>query len=90
MSAKRAKDSDIAKSYELTTLPSSLCRFFSLFEIKEATNNFDNVFIIGAGGFDNVYKGYINGGATPVAIKRLKLGSQQGAQEFKTKIEMLS
>nr|POF14819.1 receptor-like protein kinase feronia [Quercus suber] len=88
--AKRAKDSGIAKGYESSTLPSSLCRFLSLFEIKEATNNFDNVFIIGVGGFGNVYKGYINGGATPVAIKRLKPGSQQGAQEFKTEIEMLS
>ena len=52
--------------------------------------NFDKVFIIGAGGFGDVYKGYVNGGATPVAIKRLKPGSQQGAQEFKTEIEMLS
>ena len=86
---KRAKDSDIAKSCD-STLPSSLCRYFSHVEIKQATNNFDNVFIIGAGGFGSVYKGYINRGATLVAFKRLKPGSLQGEQEFKTEIEMLS
>nr|XP_023873755.1 receptor-like protein kinase FERONIA [Quercus suber]XP_023908279.1 receptor-like protein kinase FERONIA [Quercus suber]POE84206.1 receptor-like protein kinase feronia [Quercus suber]POF16000.1 receptor-like protein kinase feronia [Quercus suber] len=75
-----------------TTLPSDLCRHFSLAEIKAATNNFDNVLIIGVGGFGNVYKGYIDGWAkgNPVAIKRLKPGSQQGAHEFETEIEMLS
>ncbi|KAI9185502.1 hypothetical protein LWI28_007956 [Acer negundo] len=69
-------------------------RQFSLSEMKAATNNFDKVFIIGVGGFGNVYKGFINGasgsGTTQVAIKRLNPGSQQGAHEFKTEIEMLS
>nr|POF10645.1 receptor-like protein kinase feronia [Quercus suber] len=73
-----------------TILPSDLCRCFSLSEIKAATNNFDKLFIIGVGGFGDVYKGYIDGGETCVAIKRLKPGSQQGAHEFKTEIEMLS
>ncbi|KAL6324483.1 hypothetical protein AAG906_013295 [Vitis piasezkii] len=73
-----------------SSLPSDLCRHFTLQEIKVATNNFDQVFIIGVGGFGNVYKGYINGGTTPVAIKRLNPESQQGAQEFQTEIEMLS
>jgi serine/threonine protein kinase len=71
-------------------LPSALCRNFSLAEIRAATNNFDNVFIIGVGGFGDVYKGYVDGGTNPVAIKRLKPGSQQGAHEFETEIEMLS
>ncbi|KAF2302708.1 hypothetical protein GH714_001304 [Hevea brasiliensis] len=71
-------------------LPSDLCRRFSLAEIKEATNNFDSVLIIGVGGFGNVYKGLINDGATTVAIKRLNPESKQGANEFKTEIEMLS
>ncbi|KAJ4707268.1 Receptor-like protein kinase [Melia azedarach] len=73
-----------------SSLPSDLCTHFSLSEIKAATNNFDNVLIIGVGGFGNVYKGYINSGSTPVAIKRLNPGSQQGAQEFQTEIGMLS
>ncbi|KAF8010098.1 hypothetical protein BT93_J0915 [Corymbia citriodora subsp. variegata] len=73
-----------------SSLPSSLCRHFSLAEIRAATNNFDQVFIIGAGGFGDVYKGYIDGGATQVAIKRLNQGSRQGLHEFRTEIEMLS
>ncbi|XP_048139824.1 receptor-like protein kinase FERONIA [Rhodamnia argentea] len=85
-------------SYEMTksmktqgsSLPSDLCRHFSLAEIRAATNNFDEVFIIGVGGFGNVYKGYVDGGATQVAIKRLNPRSQQGLHEFMTEIEMLS
>ncbi|XVF71249.1 hypothetical protein PTKIN_Ptkin12aG0021400 [Pterospermum kingtungense] len=84
--------SDTAKSTKSrgSSLPSDLCRYFPLAEIKEATNNFNDVFIIGVGGFGNVYKGFIDGGATRVAIKRLNPESQQGAHEFKTEIEMLS
>ncbi|KAF8010308.1 hypothetical protein BT93_J1050 [Corymbia citriodora subsp. variegata] len=85
-------------SYEMTEstktqgsfLPSDLFRHFSLAEIRAATNNFDKVFIIGVGGFGNVYKAYVDGGATKVAIKRLNQGSQQGLHEFRTEIEMLS
>ncbi|KAJ0100562.1 hypothetical protein Patl1_21677 [Pistacia atlantica] len=73
-----------------SSLPSDLCTHFSLSEIKAATNDFDDVFIIGVGGFGNVYKGYVDDGSTPVAIKRLNPGSQQGVQEFNTEIEMLS
>ncbi|CAJ2669143.1 unnamed protein product [Trifolium pratense] len=72
-----------------STLPSHLCRYFTIAEIKAATNNFDDIFIIGVGGFGNVYKGYIDG-VTPVAIKRLKPGSQQGVNEFMNEIELLS
>ncbi|CAJ2665841.1 unnamed protein product [Trifolium pratense] len=72
------------------SLPSDLCRSFSLLEIRAATNNFDELFIVGVGGFGHVYKGYIDNGATPVAIKRLKPGSQQGENEFINEIDMLS
>ena len=73
-----------------SSLPSALCRNFSLAEIRAATNNFDDVFIIGVGGFGDVYKGYIDDGTNLVAIKRLKPGSQQGVHEFETEIKMLS
>ncbi|XP_057753723.1 receptor-like protein kinase FERONIA isoform X1 [Arachis stenosperma] len=73
-----------------SSLPSHLCRYFTIAEIRAATNNFDDVFIVGVGGFGNVYKGYVDDGATPVAIKRLKPGSQQGITEFLNEIDMLS
>ncbi|KAK4577440.1 hypothetical protein RGQ29_027801 [Quercus rubra] len=98
--SKGVKDGDYADATKSTktqgststTLPSDLCCYFTLSDIRAATNNFDSALIIGAGGFGNVYKGYIDGWArgNPVAIKRLKPGSQQGAHEFKTEIEMLS
>ncbi|XP_028755925.1 receptor-like protein kinase FERONIA [Neltuma alba] len=71
-------------------VPAELCHRFSIAEVRAATNNFDELFIIGVGGFGNVYKGNINDGQTPVAVKRLKQGSQQGLHEFRTEIEMLS
>ncbi|XP_059449703.1 receptor-like protein kinase FERONIA [Corylus avellana] len=73
-----------------SSLPSDLCRYLSLAEIRATTNDFDDDLIVGNGGFGNVYKGYIDDGTTPVAIKRLTSGSKQGAHEFQTEIEMLS
>ncbi|KAH6791923.1 hypothetical protein C2S52_002400 [Perilla frutescens var. hirtella] len=72
------------------SLPSDLCRYFTIAEIKTATRNFDSNFIIGKGGFGNVYKGLVDKGAITVAIKRLHHSSNQGAREFLTEIEMLS
>jgi len=85
-----SKTKSTKTSYSKTSLPSDLYRYFSLTEIIAATNNFDDVFIVGAGGFGNVYKGCMDDGATPVKIKRLNPRSQQGAHEFKTEIEVLS
>ncbi|KAK9924902.1 hypothetical protein M0R45_033244 [Rubus argutus] len=87
---RRVKDSTKSTKSRGSSLPSDLCRHFSFAEIKDATQNFNDIFIIGVGGFGNVYKGYVDGGFTPVAIKRLKPESSQGAHEFKAEIEMLS
>ncbi|KAM1115308.1 hypothetical protein TB2_038388 [Malus domestica] len=65
------------KTLESPLLP-YLCRYFSLAEIKAGTQNFNDTFIIGVGGFGNVSKGCIDGSATPVAIQRLRPESSQG------------
>ncbi|KAK4280308.1 hypothetical protein QN277_011947 [Acacia crassicarpa] len=87
---QKSADSSKKNKSHGSSLPSDLCRYFSIDEIRAATNNFDDIFIVGVGGFGNVYKGYIDNGTVPVAIKRLKQGSQQGLHEFQTEIEMLS
>ncbi|XP_031119272.1 receptor-like protein kinase FERONIA isoform X1 [Ipomoea triloba] len=66
------------------------CREFSFEEIQLSTNNFSPEFLIGSGGYGKVYRGSIDGGATTVAIKRLKEESRQGEKEFWTEIKMLS
>ncbi|XP_058187709.1 receptor-like protein kinase FERONIA [Rhododendron vialii] len=66
-----------------------LCRRFSLAELMSVTNNFNDEFVIGSGGFGKVYKALIDDHATTVALKRCNLKSQ-GAKEFWTEIEMLS
>jgi serine/threonine protein kinase len=87
--SERDDNSSKSKNEGSSSLPPHLCRYFTIAEIRSATNNFDDDFIIGVGGFGNVYKGCIDG-STPVAIKRLKSGSQQGANEFMNEIELLS
>ncbi|KAF5791923.1 putative protein kinase RLK-Pelle-CrRLK1L-1 family [Helianthus annuus] len=73
-----------------STLPSDRCRRFSLTEVRSATGEFNDDFVIGNGGFGKVYKGYIDNASTVVAIKRLNESSNQGFQEFHTEIGMLS
>ncbi|MFS7970985.1 putative protein kinase RLK-Pelle-CrRLK1L-1 family [Helianthus anomalus] len=80
--------SDTKSSY--STLPSDRCRHFSLSEVRAATNEFNDDFVIGIGGFGKVYKGNTDNDATAVAIKRLNESSNQGVQEFHTEIGFLS
>ncbi|XP_028078635.1 receptor-like protein kinase FERONIA [Camellia sinensis] len=63
------------------------CRYFTLVEIKSATNNSSDANVIGAGGFGKVYKGYIDGS---IAIKRGSPTSHQGLHEFHTEITILT
>ncbi|XAR48307.1 Non-specific serine/threonine protein kinase [Bertholletia excelsa] len=70
--------------------PHGFCRQFSLAEMQAATDNFDDTLLIGKGGFGKVYKGFIDGGAATVAIKRLNAESKQGAEEFWAEVKALS
>ncbi|KAI3877634.1 hypothetical protein MKW92_017692 [Papaver armeniacum] len=60
-----------------------------LVALQDATNNFDETWVIGVGGFGKVYKGELVDG-TKVAVKRGNPQSQQGLKEFLTEIELLS
>ena len=57
--------------------------------LQEATGNFDEGLVIGAGGFGKVYRAVLPDG-TKVAVKRASSESRQGAREFRTEIELLS
>ncbi|KAE8664669.1 Proline-rich receptor-like protein kinase PERK13 [Hibiscus syriacus] len=58
-------------------------------ELMEMTDGFTHDNIIGEGGFGWVYKGRLPDGNL-VAVKRLKVGSGQGDQEFKAEVEIIS
>ncbi|KAM0046725.1 putative protein kinase RLK-Pelle-CrRLK1L-1 family [Helianthus debilis subsp. tardiflorus] len=69
------------------------CRRFSIDVVRSATRNFDEKRIIGKGGFGKVYTATIrvqDGESCIVAVKRLDPGSNQGAPEFWSEVEMLS
>ncbi|OAY37887.1 receptor-like protein kinase HERK 1 isoform X2 [Manihot esculenta] len=68
---------------------SNLGYYIPFVAVQEATNNFDESWVIGIGGFGKVYKGVLNDG-TKVAVKRGNPRSQQGLAEFQTEIQMLS
>ncbi|KAM7465279.1 hypothetical protein LguiB_012841 [Lonicera macranthoides] len=74
---------------EVVSAP-QMCHHFTFAEIQSATHNFNDVFVIGKGGFEKVYKGFIDNGATAIAIKRLDPMSNQGGTKFRTEIKMLS
>ncbi|KAK4420440.1 putative LRR receptor-like serine/threonine-protein kinase [Sesamum alatum] len=63
--------------------------YFTLRQIKAATNNFDNANKIGEGGFGPVYKGILPD-ATVIAVKQLSSKSKQGNREFVNEIGMIS
>ncbi|TVU10325.1 hypothetical protein EJB05_43848, partial [Eragrostis curvula] len=63
--------------------------FLNFQDILVATNNFSNTFMIGQGGFGKVYKGTLEGGQE-VAIKRLSRDSEQGIEEFRNEVILIT
>nr|XP_004505921.1 receptor-like protein kinase HERK 1 isoform X2 [Cicer arietinum]XP_027191272.1 receptor-like protein kinase HERK 1 isoform X1 [Cicer arietinum] len=82
----------MGSKYSYGTTASAASNFgyrFPFVVVQEATNGFDESWVIGIGGFGKVYKGELNDG-TKVACKRGNPRSHQGLAEFRTEIEMLS
>ncbi|XAR56433.1 Non-specific serine/threonine protein kinase [Bertholletia excelsa] len=63
--------------------------YFTLRQIKAATDNFDPAKKIGEGGFGPVYKGVLSDGSV-IAVKQLSSKSKQGNREFVNEIGMIS
>lgn len=62
---------------------------FTFDEIKKATRNFSREYIIGRGGYGNVYKGILPDG-TEVALKRFKNCSASGDANFAHEVEVIA
>ncbi|GLT50962.1 hypothetical protein SLA2020_244140 [Shorea laevis] len=63
--------------------------YFTLKQIKAATDNFNPVNKIGEGGFGPVYKGVMSDGVV-IAVKQLTSKSKQGNRKFLNEIVMIS
>ncbi|KAL3725494.1 hypothetical protein ACJRO7_030511 [Eucalyptus globulus] len=62
---------------------------FSFEDIKKATRNFSRDYIIGRGGYGNVYRGLLQDG-TEVALKRFKNCSAAGDANFAHEVEVIA
>ncbi|KAG0545251.1 hypothetical protein BDA96_02G345100 [Sorghum bicolor] len=60
----------------------------SLSSLQVATNNFDENYRLGEGGFGVVYKGDLSG--QEVAVKRMSKGSGQGLEELKNELVLVA
>ncbi|CAL9031354.1 unnamed protein product [Prunus brigantina] len=80
-----------SKSGHSTYFSSTNCygRSFTFSQLQNATQNFDEKAVIGVGGFGKVYLGVLEDG-TKLAIKRGNPNSEQGINEFRTEMDMLS
>ncbi|CAN6204214.1 unnamed protein product [Urochloa humidicola] len=62
---------------------------FGYGELLAATDNFSDSNLVGRGGFGDVYVGTVDGGIA-VAVKRLRVGSQQGDREFQAELRIIN
>eukprot|EP00250_Pteridium_aquilinum_P015234 c22464_g1_i1 orf=494-2356(+) len=63
--------------------------WFTIAQIKAATNNFSRHNIVGTGGYGNVFRGTLEDG-TEVAVKRFKNITAAGDDEFFHELEVIS
>ncbi|XP_020553851.1 G-type lectin S-receptor-like serine/threonine-protein kinase At1g11330 isoform X2 [Sesamum indicum] len=82
--SKESLPKDYVNGVKLEEVP-----FFKFEMLSKATGNFDSAFKLGQGGFGPVYKGKLPSGQE-IAVKRLAGSSNQGLQEFKNEVELIS
>lgn len=68
-----------------TTIELSAAQVFTYKQLQVATNNFNEVNMIGRGGFGSVFRGVLPDGRI-AAIKQLDQSSKQGDLEFRVEV----
>ncbi|KAK9272614.1 hypothetical protein L1049_002989 [Liquidambar formosana] len=79
----------ISQAAKLGTQVALVYRLFSLEELKEATNNFDQSTLIGEGFIGKLYKGRLENG-TDVAIRSLAFLNKNSIRNLKLHLDLLS
>ncbi|KAK9084063.1 hypothetical protein Scep_030534 [Stephania cephalantha] len=85
---RRGNEGNSISALESMGASTTLVRY-SLEDIKEATRNFSREYIIGRGGYGNVFKGILGDGCE-VAIKRFKNCSAAGDESFAHEVEVIA
>lgn len=83
-----SRESGLGSALESISGSTNLVKF-TFDEIKKATRNFSREYIIGRGGYGNVYKGVLPDG-TEVALKRFKNCSAAGDANFAHEVEVIA
>lgn len=78
----------ISQVKKLETQGSPAYRLFSLEDVKEATNNFDQSTYMGGGSIGKLYKGTVND--THVVIRCLSFIKRSSIRSFKLRLDLLS
>ncbi|XP_061957116.1 probable inactive leucine-rich repeat receptor-like protein kinase At3g03770 isoform X2 [Populus nigra] len=65
------------------------CRSFTLEELKEATNNFNNSSILGDGSYGKLYKGILENG-TQVAVRCVPSSKKYSMRNLKLRMDLLA
>lgn len=81
-------DTNMSSGLDSISASTSLIRF-TFDEIKGSTRNFSRDYIIGKGGYGNVYKGVLPDGSE-VALKRFKNCSAAGDASFTHEVEVIA
>ncbi|KAB1209500.1 hypothetical protein CJ030_MR6G005215 [Morella rubra] len=84
-----ADDEDKYDFQNLQVVAEKGLQVFTFKQLHSATGGFSKSNVVGHGGFGLVYRGVLNDGRK-VAIKLMEQAGQQGEEEFKVEVELLS